>query len=90
MFDVWVALGFGLFGYILSKLKFPTSPMILGLILGPMAETGFRRGLQLYSGDFLQFFTRPIAVVFFLAAIAMMVFTGLGNIRNRKKEAASA
>lgn len=90
VFDVWVALGFGLFGYILTKLKFPTSPMILGLILGPMAETGFRRGLQLYSGDFLQFFTRPIAVVFFLAAIAMMVFTGLGNIKNKKKEAASA
>ncbi len=90
VFDVWVALGFGVLGYILTKLKFPTSPMILGLILGPMAETGFRRGLQLYEGDFFQFFTRPIAVFFFLAAAAMMIFTGLGNIRNKKKEAAAA
>ncbi|MHB0896538.1 MAG: tripartite tricarboxylate transporter permease [Spirochaetales bacterium] len=89
VFDVWVALGFGLLGYVLTKLKFPTSPMILGIILGPMAETGFRRGAQLYSGDFLQFFTRPIADIFLVAAVGMIVFIGLGNMRNKKKEEAA-
>jgi len=90
VFDVWVVLFFGVLGYVLTKLKFPTTPLILGIILGPMAETGFRRGLQMYSGEFLQFFTRPIADVFFFATVFMIVLTGLGNARKRKKEAASA
>ena len=87
VFDVWVVLFFGVLGYILQKFKFPTSPMILGLILGPMAETNFRRGLALFEGNFLMFFTRPITDFFLLATILMIVFTGVGNIRAKRKEA---
>ncbi len=90
VFDVWVAILFGVIGYVLTKLKFPTSPMILGLILGPIAETGFRRGMQLYEGNFLSFFSRPISDFFFLVTILMIVFTGIKNVRDKKKEAAAA
>ncbi len=90
VFDVWVALGFGVLGYVLTKLKFPTSPMILGIILGPMAETGFRRGAQLYSGDFSQFLTRPIADIFLVAAIGMIVFIVWEHEEQEEGEAAKA
>ena len=90
VFDVGVVLFFGVLGYVFQKLKFPTSPIILGIILGPMAETGFRRGLQLNEGNFLPFFQRPITVVFFAATIFMIIFTGIKNAQNKKKEAAAA
>jgi len=90
VFDVWVVMLFGVIGYVLTKLKFPTSPMILGIILGPMAETGFRRGMQMNEGSFLMFFTRPIAVFFFLATAFMIVLTAVGNAKNRKKEGTKA
>ncbi|HCM28425.1 MAG TPA: Tat pathway signal protein [Treponema sp.] len=90
VFDVWVVMLFGVIGYVLNKLKFPTSPMILGIILGPMAETGFRRGMQMNEGNFWLFFTRPIGVFFFFATVFMIVFTAVGNVRNRRKEEARA
>lgn len=89
VFDVLVVLVFGTLGYVLNKLEFPTSPMILGIILGPMAETGLRRGLQLNEGNFFAFFARPITSFFFAATLFMIVFTYLGN-RKRKKAAAAA
>lgn len=88
LFDVWVVLFFGVIGFVLTKLKFPTSPMILGIILGPMAETGFRRGLQLNDGLFLPFFARPIADFFFAATVFMIVYTAYKNITDKKKDAA--
>ena len=89
-FDVWVVLFFGVLGYVLQKLKFPTSPIILGIILGPMAETNFRRGLQMFEGNFLMFLTRPITDFFLAATVLMIVLTGLRNARSKRKEAAAA
>jgi putative tricarboxylic transport membrane protein len=60
-FDIWTLLVIGILGYIFSKVKLPASPVILGFVLGNLFETGFRRGMMLARGDFLQFFTRPIA-----------------------------
>ena len=88
LFDVWVVMFFGAIGFVLTKLKFPTSPMILGIILGPMAETNFRRGMQLYQGDFSQFFLRPIADFFFAATVFMIGYTWYKSAKDKKKAAA--
>ncbi len=56
IFDVWVMLISGIIGYFLTKVKVPTSPAILGLILGPMAEKNFRTALLKSSGDPSVFF----------------------------------
>lgn len=68
IFDVFVALGFGLLGYAFKKFKIPEAPMILGFILGPMVETYLRRGLMKSQGSFLPFITEPISGVFLLIA----------------------
>lgn len=87
VFDIWVVLFFGVLGYVLKKLDYPTSPIILGIILGPMAETGFRRGMQLFNSNFLEFLKRPITVTFLVAAIFMIIFTGLRNRKQKKAQA---
>ena len=71
MFDVWSCFGFGIFGWILRRYNFPTPPVILGLILGFLAETNFRRALLMSDASI--FFTRPIsAIMLILAALSLI------------------
>ncbi|AKG75007.1 tripartite tricarboxylate transporter permease [Salinicoccus halodurans] len=67
-FDVIVMLVFGIIGYFMIKNDFPASPLILGLILGPIMESNFRRALVMSQGDFSIFITRPITAVLLIFA----------------------
>lgn len=69
LFDVWVTLVFGIVGYLLSRFEYPLTPVILGFVLGSMAELNFRRGMMLTQGSLLPFLTKPISAVFLLAAL---------------------
>ena len=62
-FDVGIALIFCALAWILRKLNFPAVPIMLGIVLGSMAETNYRRALQLSSGDLKVFFSSPICIV---------------------------
>lgn len=68
VFDVYVMLLFGVIGYLMEKIKMPTSPIILAVILGPMAESNLRKSLLMYQGSIKFLYTRPITVVFLLLA----------------------
>lgn len=73
MFDVWVMMGFGIVGYFFSKVKFPLAPVILGIVLGPMAEEEMRRSLIMSGGDYSIFFTRPISLILLIVAFLTIV-----------------
>jgi putative tricarboxylic transport membrane protein len=69
-FDVFTMLFFGLLGYLMRKSGFPPAPLILGLILGPIAETGFRQSLILSDGPvILYILSNPISLILFAATI---------------------
>lgn len=74
-FDILVMLIAGILGYFMNKIKIPTSPAILGLILGPMAEKNFRTALLKSSGNYGVFFETPICW-FFLLLIFIALFGG--------------
>ena len=69
LFDVWMMLGFGVLGYIMKKLRYPIVPLVLGLVLGRLAENSLRQALTITGGSFSIFFTRPISALFIIAAI---------------------
>jgi len=70
-FDVTVMLVFGFIGYFARKLGFATAPMILGMILGPMAEKNWNQTLLICRGDLLGYFvSRPISIVLFIMVVA--------------------
>lgn len=71
MFDVAICFAFGVIGLLLKKCDFPTSPIVLGLILGAMIEENLR--LSLVKGSALVFFTRPMSAT--LLAIALVSFS---------------
>jgi putative tricarboxylic transport membrane protein len=69
VFDVWVALTFGILGYLMRKLGFPIAPMVLASVLAQMLETSLQQALLISQGSVAIFFTRPIAAVFMLLAL---------------------
>jgi putative tricarboxylic transport membrane protein len=69
MFDVWVMIGFGIFGFILRQYGFPMAPLILGVVLGPILDSNLRRGLVLSDGSLIPFLTRPISMVLWITIV---------------------
>ena len=74
IFDVWVAIVMGIIGYVLIQADYPVTPLLLSLILGPMAEKNLRQAIQL-SRTWTTFFTKPICIVFILLSAASIVFS---------------
>jgi putative tricarboxylic transport membrane protein len=72
VFDVIMAFGFGIFGYLLKRFGFERPPLILAFVLGPLVETAFRQSLISSSGSFTIFVTRPISAVFLLIAAGVL------------------
>ena len=72
MFDLWVMVGFGLFGYIMTKMSYPLAPLVLGLVLGGYMEVSLRQSLKMSEAELSIFFTRPICAV--LMAITIVIF----------------
>ncbi|MGL4985881.1 MAG: tripartite tricarboxylate transporter permease [Treponemataceae bacterium] len=68
-FDIWVALFFGLLGFVMTLYNIPLSPIVLAIILGPMAETNLRRSLLLYNNSWHWMYTRPITLIFLLVSL---------------------
>lgn len=66
--DAWAALFFGLVGFAMLRGGYPLAPAVLGLILGPMIETNYRRALSLSSGSHSIFLESPISLVLILLA----------------------
>jgi putative tricarboxylic transport membrane protein len=84
VFDAWSVMFFGVLGYALEKGGFPLSPVILGFILGPIAETNLRRGLMLTQGDFLPFLTKPISGTFLLIALLSVIYSAIKEGKQAK------
>lgn len=89
LFDVWVVLGIGVFGYVFSMLGFSAAPLLLGFILGPMLEENFRRALLLSRGDMSTFVSRPISGVCMAIAFAMLAMVTYKRLRKAKTVQAS-
>ena len=75
VFDIYVMLIFGVLGRYLTKYGFGTAPVILGMILGGIVESNFRRGMILFDGDWTKFLTQPISLTFLLLSVAFLAYS---------------
>lgn len=72
--DIYLLFFVGALGYVMKKMDYPLAPLVLGVILGPIAETNLRRALST-SEDLTLFITRPVsAVLLGLALLSLIVF----------------
>jgi len=72
-FDLVLLYVIGTIGFLMRRYDFPTAPVIIGVILGPLAEQNFRQAMTISAGDWTVFFTRPLsASILAIAAFAIL------------------
>ncbi len=84
--DIFAVLFIGVISYLLGRYKFPTAPMAIGFVLGPLAEKYFRRSLDIAFGNPVVLVTSPISQFIYVATFLMIL---LPTIYTRRKAKAS-
>jgi putative tricarboxylic transport membrane protein len=84
-FELGLLLAFGLMGYMLRRFHYPIAPVVVGLILGPMAEQQLRRALAISQGDFTVLVSSPTAVILLLLALTAVVLPMILRARGKGK-----
>lgn len=73
VFDIWMALLFGVAGFVFRKLDYPAVPVLLGLVLGPILEQGVRRSLIMSDGDPAIFLESPLSVLMLALTAGLLI-----------------
>jgi putative tricarboxylic transport membrane protein len=81
---------FGCLGYFLRKGNYPATPVILGLVIGPMLEGALRQALTVSQGDISVFFTRPLSLSMLVIALGVVSVPFWRKKAIRKREAIRA
>lgn len=84
LFDILLMLIFGIVGYFMKKFEFPTSPLVLALVLGPLTESSFRRGLIMSQGNWSIFIARPISLVLIIIGLITLISPFYNMIKKSK------
>jgi putative tricarboxylic transport membrane protein len=82
-YDVLLAMIFGVVGYFMKKYGFSAPSVILGLILGPIAEQELGRALIISYGDWTVLFRSPLSIMFYVFAIFSVIYS-LGLFKKKK------
>jgi putative tricarboxylic transport membrane protein len=88
--DLWLMIGFGFLGYLFERFRFPIAPLVLGVILGPLAEEAFMNAMISFGNDWTVFFTRPIAGTVMACTILTLLLPIFGSLRAKRAAARDA
>jgi putative tricarboxylic transport membrane protein len=85
IWNLYLMLPVGIVSYFLIEMGYPIAPLVIGVILGPMADENLRRALMVSQGSFLPVFTRPVSLILFLVIVWTVVsqFPAYRNIKNK-------
>jgi putative tricarboxylic transport membrane protein len=84
-FDLYLMLGIGLLGVAMRRFDFPAAPLIVGMILGPLAEAQMRNALSIGEGHWGVFVERPVSVVLLVVIVAVLLLPRLMRLRKALK-----
>jgi putative tricarboxylic transport membrane protein len=73
IFNLYLMLPVGIVAYFLTEMGYPIAPLVIGVILGPMADENLRRALMVSQGSFMPVFTRPVALILFLIIVLTII-----------------
>ena len=85
-FDLWMALAFGIFSFIMKKLNYSMPTFVLSFILGSIIEQSLRRSLIMSFGSYSIFVTRPYALILLLVIVAMLIGPYVVQFVKKRKE----
>ena len=84
-FDLVLLWGIGLLGVLMRRFDFPTAPVVVGMILGPLAEAQMRNALSIGEGKWTVFVERPASLVLVLVIVAVLVLPRLWKAYSAQK-----
>jgi putative tricarboxylic transport membrane protein len=83
--DVWLCLIMGVVGFLMNKMHFPTVPMVISLVLGPIAEQGFNRAMLITNWSYRIFIERPIPLILLLLGVLIFGSPLYAWLKQRKQ-----
>ena len=91
VFDMWVAIGFGIFGYLLVRYDFPLAPMVFALILGKIADENLRKSAIIFSENTTsQLLSRPIGLIILLLILVTILYGIVTTLKAKSRPAQDA
>lgn len=82
VFDIWLALGFGIIGYVFKKLDYPLAPFVLAMVLGDKAEDAFRQAMLTSGGSGSIFFANPLVSTMMALGILLLCLPLISAVWN--------
>ena len=76
-FDLFLLYGIGLLGLVMRRFNFPTAPIVVGMILGPLAEAQLRNAMSIGEGSAMVFLQRPMSLALLVVVIMILVLPRL-------------
>jgi len=83
MADVWLTMLFGFLGFFMRRYELPIPPLVMGVILGPMAEQYFLTSMVSHQNDLTVFLTRPVSAIVLGGAAVTALWPLIGRVRLR-------
>ena len=84
-FDLFLLYAIGLLGVVMRRFDFPTAPVVVGMILGPLAEANLRNAISMGQGSPVVFFQRPESIVIVIVIVAVLVLPRVAKRMSEKK-----
>ncbi|MEM6761274.1 MAG: tripartite tricarboxylate transporter permease [Pseudomonadota bacterium] len=90
MFDVWVMFAAGIMGWLFTVFRFPVAPVVLGVILAPLADENLRRSLLVFDGKSIGFVLSQWIGTVLMIAVAFVVIEGIVRAISHRRDPASS
>jgi putative tricarboxylic transport membrane protein len=88
-FDLFLLYGIGLVGLVMRRFNFPTAPVLVGMILGPLAEAQLRNAISIGEGSAWIFLQRPMSLALLVLVVSVLLVPRLVQWVARKRLKAS-
>jgi len=89
-FDLLLLYVIGVLGVVMRRFDFPTAPVVVGMILGPLAEAQLRNAMSIGEGSAAVFFQRPMSLVLILVVAAVLVLPRAAKYLGERKQLRAA
>ena len=86
-FDLVLLYAIGLLGVVMRRFDFPSAPVVVGMILGPLAEAQLRNAMSIGEGKWTVFVERPMSLVLLLVVAAVLVLPRAAKLLRRRAAA---
>ena len=84
-FDLFLLYAIGVLGLVMRRFNFPTAPVVVGMILGPLAEAQLRNAISIGEGSTMVFLQRPMSLALLVAVMAVLVLPRVAKAWSRRR-----